>query len=224
MSLSGANTQPKWGVEEWKFDLGRIHAYQRSKWDAFSKGYNWQTQLGQATGSVPNLLPSNGWIPILYCLLHQHRYIHKLKYSADWSMTSSSWTFCNDDAIDKYNFQDKWARFNYGCWAEHSTLLSQEHSCYFVYMEWLHVMRSQMWMLSNQIIVAESPVWQSLNHEYGYKRATSKSTQLSTKFWVKLLLLLENTIKLNFKALENLNPLQGPPHTSSINTQNRSKN
>ena len=60
MSLSGANMQPKWGVEEWKFDLGRIHAYQRSKWDAFSKGYNWQTQLGQATGSVPNLLPSNG--------------------------------------------------------------------------------------------------------------------------------------------------------------------
>ena len=59
---------------------------------------------------------------------------------------------------------------------------------------------------------------------------TSKSTQLSTKVWVKLLLLLENALKLNFEALwlsENLNPLQGPTHTltpSSINTQNRSKN
>ena len=61
------------------------------------------------------------------------------------------------------------------------------------------------------------------------KLATSKSTQLSTKSWVKLLLLLENALKLNFEALplsENLNPLQGPTHTltpSSINTQNRSK-
>jgi len=57
-----------------------------------------------------------------------------------------------------------------------------------------------------------------------------KSTQLSTKVWVKLLLLLENALKLNFEALqltENLNPLQRPTHTltsSSINTQNRSKN
>lgn len=59
-SLSGTNMQPEWGVEEWKFDLGRIHTYQISKWDVFSKGYNWQTQLGQATCSVPNLLPSNG--------------------------------------------------------------------------------------------------------------------------------------------------------------------
>ena len=33
------------------------------------------------------------------------------------------------------------------------------------------------------------------------KWATSKSTQLSTKIWVKLLLLLENTLKLNFEAL-----------------------
>jgi len=31
--------------------------------------------------------------------------------------------------------------------------------------------------------------------------ATSKSTQLSTKVWVKLLLLLENALKINFKAL-----------------------
>jgi len=28
-----------------------------------------------------------------------------------------------------------------------------------------------------------------------------KSTQLSTKFWVKLLLLLESTLNLNFEAL-----------------------
>ena len=33
------------------------------------------------------------------------------------------------------------------------------------------------------------------------KWATSKSTQLSTKLWVKLLLLLENALKLNFEAL-----------------------
>ena len=33
------------------------------------------------------------------------------------------------------------------------------------------------------------------------KWATSKSTQLSTKIWVKLLLLLENALKLNFEAL-----------------------
>ena len=33
------------------------------------------------------------------------------------------------------------------------------------------------------------------------KWATSKSTQLSTKIWVKLLLLLEDTLKLNFEAL-----------------------
>jgi len=32
------------------------------------------------------------------------------------------------------------------------------------------------------------------------KWATSKSTQLSTKIWVKLLLLLENALKLNFEA------------------------
>ena len=31
------------------------------------------------------------------------------------------------------------------------------------------------------------------------KWATSKSTQLSTKVWVKLLLLLENALKLNFE-------------------------
>jgi len=59
------------------------------------------------------------------------------------------------------------------------------------------------------------------------KWATSKSTQLSTKIWIKL---LENALKLNLEALqlaENLNPLQGPTHSltpSSINTQNRSKN
>ena len=33
------------------------------------------------------------------------------------------------------------------------------------------------------------------------KWATSKSTQLSTKIWVKLLLLLENALKLNSEAL-----------------------
>ena len=33
------------------------------------------------------------------------------------------------------------------------------------------------------------------------KWATSKSTQLSTKVWVKLLLLLEYALKLNFEAL-----------------------
>ena len=33
------------------------------------------------------------------------------------------------------------------------------------------------------------------------KWATSKSTQLSTKGWVKLLLLLENALKLNVEAL-----------------------
>ena len=33
------------------------------------------------------------------------------------------------------------------------------------------------------------------------KWATSKSTQLSTKIWVKLLLLLENALKFNFEAL-----------------------
>ena len=43
-------------------------------------------------------------------------------------------------------------------------------------------------------------------------------------YWVKLLLLLESALKLNFEALElteNLNPLLTP---SSINTQDRSKN
>ena len=33
------------------------------------------------------------------------------------------------------------------------------------------------------------------------KWATSKSTQLSTNVWVKLLLPLENALKLNFEAL-----------------------
>ena len=33
------------------------------------------------------------------------------------------------------------------------------------------------------------------------KWATSKSTQLSAKIWVKLLLMLENAVKLNFEAL-----------------------
>jgi len=56
------------------------------------------------------------------------------------------------------------------------------------------------------------------------KWATLKSTQVSTKLCVKLLLLFENAVKLDFEALkltENLNPLQGPIHTltlSSINT------
>ena len=34
-----------------------------------------------------------------------------------------------------------------------------------------------------------------------------KSTQLSTKVWVKLLLLHENALKLNLAITENLNPL-----------------
>jgi len=33
------------------------------------------------------------------------------------------------------------------------------------------------------------------------KWATSKSTQLSTNVWVKLLLLLQNALKLNFEAI-----------------------
>jgi len=58
------------------------------------------------------------------------------------------------------------------------------------------------------------------NHEYG-KWATSKSAQLSTKLWVKLLLLLENALKLGGPLIEDLNPLQGPTLTlipSSTNT------
>ena len=42
------------------------------------------------------------------------------------------------------------------------------------------------------------------------------STQLPTKIWVKLLLLLENALTLNFQTLKltkNLNPLQGPTHS-----------
>jgi len=35
------------------------------------------------------------------------------------------------------------------------------------------------------------------------KWETSKSTQLSTKVWVKLLLLLENALKLNFHTYQN---------------------
>jgi len=48
------------------------------------------------------------------------------------------------------------------------------------------------------------------------KTATSKSTQLSTTVWVKV---LENALKLNFEALwltENLNLLQGPTHSDPI--------
>ena len=48
------------------------------------------------------------------------------------------------------------------------------------------------------------------------KWVSSKSTQLSTKIWVKLLL-LENALKLDFEATHTLTP-------PSINTQNRSKN
>ena len=60
------------------------------------------------------------------------------------------------------------------------------------------------------------------------KWATSKSTQLSTNVWVKLLLLLENALKLNFWGpLTNWKFEPCPrAHTltpSSINTQNRSK-
>ena len=57
--------------------------------------------------------------------------------------------------------------------------------------------------------------------------AASKHTQVSAIVCIKLLPLLENALKLNFKALyqtENLDPLQGPTHTltpSSIHTQNR---
>ena len=59
------------------------------------------------------------------------------------------------------------------------------------------------------------------------KWAASKRTQVSAILCIKLLPLLENALKLNFKALyetENLDPLQGPTHTltpSSIHTQNR---
>ena len=62
------------------------------------------------------------------------------------------------------------------------------------------------------------------------KWAASKCTQVSAILCIKLLPLLENALKLNFKALyetENLDPLQGPTHTltpSSIHTQNRPKN
>ena len=62
------------------------------------------------------------------------------------------------------------------------------------------------------------------------KWAASKRTQASAILCIKLLPLLENALKLNFKALyetENLDPLQGPTHTltpSSIHTQNRPKN
>ena len=60
------------------------------------------------------------------------------------------------------------------------------------------------------------------------KWATSKSTQLLTKVWVKLLLLLEMPWTQFWGTLtEKLNPFQAPMQTltsSSINTQNRSKN
>ena len=62
------------------------------------------------------------------------------------------------------------------------------------------------------------------------KWAASKHTRVSAILCIKLLPLLENALKLNFKALyetENLDPLQGPTHTltpSSIHTQNRPKN
>ena len=57
-----------------------------------------------------------------------------------------------------------------------------------------------------------------------------KATQVSAILCIKLLPLLENALKLNFKALyetENLDHLQGPTHTltpSSIHTQNRPQN
>ena len=62
------------------------------------------------------------------------------------------------------------------------------------------------------------------------KWAASKRTQVSAILCIKLLPLLENALKLNFKALyetENLDPLQSPTHTltpSPIHTQNRPKN
>ena len=62
------------------------------------------------------------------------------------------------------------------------------------------------------------------------KWAASKRTQVSAILCIKLLPLLENALKLNFKALyetKNLDPLQGPTHTltpSSIHTQNRPQN
>ena len=62
------------------------------------------------------------------------------------------------------------------------------------------------------------------------KWVASKRTQVSAILCIKLLPLLENALKLNFKALyetENLDTLQGPTHTltpSSIHTQNRPKN
>ena len=51
------------------------------------------------------------------------------------------------------------------------------------------------------------------------KWAASKRTQVSAILCIKLLPLLENALKLNFKALyetENLDPLQGPTHTDPI--------
>ena len=51
------------------------------------------------------------------------------------------------------------------------------------------------------------------------KWAASKRTQVSAILCIKLLPLLENALKLNFKALyetENLDPLQGPTHTLTV--------
>ena len=47
------------------------------------------------------------------------------------------------------------------------------------------------------------------------KWATSKSTQFSTKVWVKLLLLLGNTLELNFEALYLINSPLGYSHNST---------
>ena len=53
------------------------------------------------------------------------------------------------------------------------------------------------------------------------KWATSKSTQLATKVWVKLLLLLENALKLNSEALELKFEPSPRPHTHSDPTINK---
>ena len=58
------------------------------------------------------------------------------------------------------------------------------------------------------------------------KWAASKRTQVSAILCIKLLPLLENALKLNFKALyetEKLDPLQGPTHTLTPSSQNRPK-
>ena len=83
---------------------------------------------------------------------------------------------------------------------------------------------SQQWMNKPCTVKVGTSGYGNIQTMNTDKWATSKSTRLSTKIWVKLFLLLENALKLNFEALqltENLNPLQGPPAQSNpiINKQ-----